>query len=61
MTDALLVMDILAHSCPRGLHKYAFSPVSLITQVLCKVREGEQVLLVAPHWFTQTCFSESKT
>ncbi len=47
--------DALAHSWPRALRKYAFPPVSLIAQTLCKLREdGEQVLLVAPHWPTRT-------
>ncbi len=37
----------LLHSWPRGLRKYAFPPVSLLAQTLCKVREDEeQVLLV---------------
>ncbi len=41
--------DALAHSWPRALCKYAFPPVSLLAQTLCKVREDEeQVLLVAP-------------
>ncbi len=31
--------------------KYAFPPVSLLAQTLCKIREDEeQVLLVAPYW-----------
>ncbi len=39
--------DALACSWPRGLRKYAFPPVSLLAQTLCKVREDEeQVLLV---------------
>ncbi len=42
--------DALAHSWPGGLHKYAFPPVSLLAQTLCKVRDDEeQVLLVAPY------------
>ncbi|KAL0195214.1 hypothetical protein M9458_008786, partial [Cirrhinus mrigala] len=49
-------LDALAHSWPRGLTKYAFPPVSLLAQTLCKIREDEeQVLLVAPYWPTQTC------
>ncbi len=37
----------VACSWPRGLRKYAFPPVSLLAQTLCKVREDEeQVLLV---------------
>ncbi|KAI2644574.1 Dimethylamine dehydrogenase [Labeo rohita] len=37
--------------------KYAFPPVSLFAQTLCKIREdGEQVLLVAPYWPTRTWF-----
>ncbi len=49
----------LAHSWPRALCKYAFPPVSLLAQTLCKVREDkEQVLLVAPFWPTRTWFPE---
>ncbi len=49
----------LAHSWPRALRKYAFPPVSLLAQTLCKLREEEeQVLLVAPHWPTRTWFPE---
>ncbi len=41
----------LAHSWSWGLRKYAFPPVSLLAQTLCKVREEEeQILLVAPYW-----------
>ncbi|KAI2661198.1 ORF V: Enzymatic polyprotein [Labeo rohita] len=37
--------------------KYAFPPVSLLAQTLCKIMEdGEQVLLVAPYWPTWTWF-----
>ncbi len=51
--------DALAHSWPRALRKYAFPPVSLLAQTLCKLREDEeQVLLVAPHWPTRTWFPE---
>ncbi len=51
--------DALAHSWPRALRKYAFPPVSLLEQTLCKLREDEeQVLLVAPHWPTRTWFPE---
>ncbi|KAI2647369.1 Tyrosine recombinase slr0733 [Labeo rohita] len=47
--------DTLAHSWPPG-PKYAFPPVSILAQTLCKIREdGEQVLLVAPYWPTRTC------
>ncbi len=50
LTEAPLGTDTLAHSWPRALHKYAFPPVSLLAQTLCKVREDEeQVLLVAPY------------
>ncbi len=49
----------LTHSWPRVLRKYAFPPVSLLAQTLCKLREDEeQVLLVAPHWPTRTWFPE---
>ncbi len=51
--------DALACSWPRGLRKYAFPPVSLLAQTLCKVREDkEQVLLVAPYWPNRTWFPE---
>ncbi len=52
LTEATLGTDALAHSWPRGLRKYAFPPVSLLAQTLCKIREDEeqQVLLVAPYW-----------
>ncbi len=39
LTDGTLGTDALAHSWPRGLRKYAFPPVSLLAQTLCKVRE----------------------
>ncbi|KAI2648082.1 ORF V: Enzymatic polyprotein [Labeo rohita] len=55
LTEAPLGRDALAHSWPPG-PKYAFPPVSLLAQTLCKIREdGEQVLLVAPYWPTRTC------
>ncbi|KAI2665879.1 Transposon Ty3-G Gag-Pol polyprotein [Labeo rohita] len=55
LSEAPLGMDALAHSWPPG-PKYAFPPVSLLAQTLCKIREdGEQVLLVAPYWPTWTC------
>ncbi len=59
LTDGTLGTDALAHSWPRGLHKYAFPPVSLLAQTLCKVgEEEEQILLVAPYWPTRTWFPE---
>ncbi len=59
LTDGTLGTDALAHSCPRALRKYAFPPVSLLAQTLCKVREEEeQILLVAPYWPTRTWFPE---
>ncbi len=59
LTEGTLGMDALAHSWPRGLRKYAFPPVSLLAQTLCKVREEEeQILLVAPYWPTRTWFPE---
>ncbi len=59
LTDGTLGTDALAHSWPRGLLKYAFPPVSLLAQTLCKVREEEeQILLVAPYWPTRTWFPE---
>ncbi len=49
LTEGPLSTDALAHSWPRALRKYAFPPVSLLAQTLCKLREDEeQVLLVAP-------------
>ncbi len=59
LTKGTLGTDALAHSWPRGLRKYAFPPVSLLAQTLCKVREEEeQILLVAPYWPTRTWFPE---
>ncbi len=47
LSEGTLGTDALACSWPRGLRKYAFPPVSLLAQTLCKVREDEeQVLLV---------------
>ncbi len=55
----LVRTDALAHSWPRALREYAFPPVSLLAQTLCKLREDEeQVLLVAPHWPIRTWFPE---
>ncbi len=55
LTEGTLGTDALAHSWPRGLCKYAFPPVSLLAQTLCKIREDEeQILLVAPYWPTRT-------
>ncbi len=42
VTEAMLSTDALAHSWPRGLGKYAFPPVSLQAQTLCKIRENEE-------------------
>ncbi len=51
LPEGTLGTDALAHSWSRGLRKYAFPPVSLLAQTLCKVREEEeQILLVAPYW-----------
>ncbi len=59
LSEGTLGTDALACSWPRGLRKYAFPPVSLLAQTLCKVREDEaQVLLVAPYWPNRTCFPE---
>ncbi len=49
LSEETLSTDALAHNWPRGLRKYAFPPVSLLAQILCKVKE-EQVLSVAPYW-----------
>ncbi len=59
LPEGTLGTDALAHSWPQGLRKYAFPPVSLLAQTLCKVREEEeQILLVAPYWPTRTWFPE---
>ncbi len=59
LTEGTLGTDTLAHSWLRGLRKYAFPPVSLLAQTLCKIREDrEQVLLVAHYWPTRTWFPE---
>ncbi len=59
LSEGTLGTDVLAHSWPQGLRKYAFPPVSLLAQTLCKVREDEeQVLLVAPYWPNRTWFPE---
>ncbi len=53
LSEGTLGTDALAHSWPRGLRKYAFPPVSLLAQTLCKVREDEEQVSVvkdsAPH------------
>ncbi len=42
-----------------GPLQVCISPVSLLAQTLCKIREDEeQILLVAPYWATRTWFSE---
>ncbi len=42
-----------------GPSQVCVSPVSLLAQTLCKIREDEeQVLLVAPYWPTRTWFPE---
>ena len=59
LTEGTLGTDALAHSWPLGLRKYAFPPVSLLAQTLCKIREDEeQVLMVAPFWPGRTWFPE---
>ncbi len=59
LSEATLSTDALAHSWPQGLRKYAFPPVSLLAQTLCKIREDEeQVILVAPYWPNRTWFPE---
>ncbi len=61
LTEGPLGTDALARSWPRALRKYAFPPVSLLAQTLCKLREDEeQVLLVAPHWPTRTWFPRTQ-
>ncbi len=66
--DLYFHLSILLHHRPflrvafKGrayLCKYAFPPVSLLAQTLCKIREDEnQILLVAPCWPTLTWFPE---
>ncbi|KAI2657222.1 Transposon Ty3-G Gag-Pol polyprotein [Labeo rohita] len=46
LTEAPLGIDALALSWPRDLHKYAFPPVSVIAQTLCKVREDREHVLL---------------
>ncbi len=59
LSGGTLGTDALVHSWPRGLRKYAFPPVNLLAQTLCKVREDEErVLLVAPYWPNRTWFLE---
>ncbi len=59
LTEGPLGTDALVHSWPRALRKYAFPPVSLLAQTLCKLREDEKhVLLAAPLWPTRTWFPE---
>jgi len=59
LTEGTLGMDALAHSWSPDLRKYAFPPVSLLAQTLCKVRKDEeQVLLVALYWSNRIWFLE---
>ncbi len=57
LTEGPLGTDALAHSWPQALCKYAFPPVSLLAQALCKLRVL-LVLLVGPHWPSRTWFPE---
>ncbi len=41
LTEGTLGLDALAHSWPQGLRKYALTPVSLLPQTLCKIREDD--------------------
>ncbi len=42
-----------------GPLQVCISPVSLLAQTLCKIREDdEQILLVVPYWLTRTWFPE---
>ncbi len=43
LTEGTLGTDTLAHSWLRGLRKYAFPPVSLLAQTLCKIREDRRI------------------
>ncbi len=47
LSEGTLGTDALAHSWPRGLCKYAFPPVSLLAQTLCKVREDEEQVVLS--------------
>ncbi len=42
LTEGPLGTDALAHSWPQAICKYAFPPVSLLAQTLCKLREDEE-------------------
>ncbi len=44
LTEGPLGTDALAHSWPRALRKYAFPPVSLLAQTLCKLREDPDLV-----------------
>ncbi len=59
LSEATLGTDAPPHSWPQGLRKYAFPPVSLLAQMLCKIWEDEeQVLLVARYSPSRTWFPE---
>ena len=48
-----LGIDALGHQWP-DLRLYAFPPILLLQQVLCRVAdEGRELILIAPHWPNQ--------
>src|SRR4029434_1326727 len=48
-----LGIDALGHQWP-DLRLYAFPPIPLLQQVLCRVAdEGRELILIAPHWPNQ--------
>ncbi len=55
LTEGTLGTDVLS----AGPSQVCISPVSLLAQTLCKIREEEeQILHVAPYWPTRTWFPE---
>ncbi len=50
LTEGTLGTDALAHSLPRGLRKYAFPPVSLLAQTMCKM-----MMMMMMHLYSAFC------
>ncbi len=59
LTEGPFGTDALAHSWTRALRKYAFPPVSLLAQTLCKLREDEEQ--VHPDLVSRTHFPHDST
>ncbi len=58
-TEGPLGTDALAHNWPRALCKYAFPPVSLLAQTLCRSgRTRSRSCWSKPFWPTRTWFPE---